>query len=505
MVRALIATSGVIWSCAEILLKPRALRASVVVDTTTFDDGGISGSSSAGAAQGGAGRRSGGPSGNNRSRLVPPPLPTAGVTSPLSSKTLPSAPSTSASSSPAQLRSAAEEKLRSTDLVCITISQRAIALLFELCNGGAADERLDVNSTDAPAATSSDQVRATVQRGVEALRLRRRRPRGASAGTMISSEFRTTETALNRYWDSVASRAVAALLPGGMGLLLAAAAREILSGTPAGTPKRGVTSSTGRPISGSFVDANWPRARALSEVEGEYLRFLRVLREGLAASTSTLIFSRHMSTQLREAAGVNAARIRAGRPFKFLSASDVLDVAMGARRSGGGVSGDAGRSALSDAIALGLDSGSMFDHPSAHATSPSCAFAVDESAEGSSFGISSLSFEYAELANEVTVGGVSLKRFVARGATSRRSNSYAAIDDPHSVRLQPRRFTDALLAVLLRGHEIETEALNAALQEKGEVGGTADRIAQCQLSRALSTAASSLNKEEGEFFSHVTV
>tara|TARA_B110000208_G_scaffold109881_1_gene135864 strand:+ start:567 stop:1733 length:1167 start_codon:yes stop_codon:yes gene_type:complete len=202
MVRALIATSGVIWSCAEILLKPRALRASVVVDTTTFDDGGISGSSSAGAAQGDAGRRSGGPSGNNRSRLVPPPLPTAGVTSPLSSKTLSSAPSTSASSSPAQLRSAAEEKLRSTDLVCITISQRAIALLFELCNGGAADERLDVNSTDAPAATSSDQVRATVQRGVEALRLRRRRPRGASASAMISSEFQTTETALNRYWDS---------------------------------------------------------------------------------------------------------------------------------------------------------------------------------------------------------------------------------------------------------------------------------------------------------------
>jgi len=103
--------------------------------------------------------------------------------------------------------------------------------------------------------------------------------------------------------------------------------------------------------------------------------------------------------------------------------SDVLNVAMVARRSGGGVSGDAGRSALSDAIALGLDSGSMFDYPSAHATSPSCSFAVDESAEGSSIEISSLSFKYAELANEVTVGGVSLKRFVARGATSRRSNS----------------------------------------------------------------------------------
>ena len=87
------------------------------------------------------------------------------------------------------------------------------------------------------------------------------------------------------------------------------------------------------------------------------------------------------------------------------------------------MSGDAGRSALSDAIALGLDSGSMFDYPSAHATSPSCSFAVDESAEGSSIEISSLSFKYAELANEVTVGGVSLKRFVARGATSRRSNS----------------------------------------------------------------------------------
>jgi len=65
--------------------------------------------------------------------------------------------------------------------------------------------------------------------------------------------------------------------------------------------------------------------------------------------------------------------------------------------------------------------------------------------------------------------------------------------------LQPRRFTDALLAVLLRGHEIETETLDAPLREKGEAGGTADRIALCQLSRALSTAASSLNKEEGDF------
>jgi|TARA_B110000208_G_scaffold109881_1_gene135865 hypothetical protein len=33
-----------------------------------------------------------------------------------------------------------------------------------------------------------------------------------------------------------------------------------------------------------------------------------------------------MSTQLREAAGVNAARIRAGSPFKYLSVSFIFHV-----------------------------------------------------------------------------------------------------------------------------------------------------------------------------------